>query len=118
MKKILSNKRFLRFAGLLVLAGLVFSMTDAGNVPSLVIMLGFILLTGVIYYLIYGIISILGLYGFRVKRQQLIAGYLTGIFAIVIALQSIGEMGKWDFWVLLPLAILAYFYSSLSKAKS
>jgi hypothetical protein len=52
-----------------------------------------------------------------VRRKQLVAGYLTAALAIMVALQSVGEMGGWDFWVLLPLAILAYFYSSYAHAK-
>jgi len=117
MKKLLSNRRFIKFAALLAASAVLFSFTEASRVPSLFIIIGFLLLTGVIYYIIYGLMSALALYGFRVRRKQLVAGYLTAALAIMVALQSVGEMGRWDFWVLLPLAILAYFYSSYARAK-
>lgn len=117
MKALLLNRRFIRFLAILVASIALFSLTEAGKVPSFVIIIGFLLLTGVIYYLIYGILAMLAFYGFRVKRKQLIAGYLTTAIAIMIALQSVGEMGRWDFWVLLPLAILAYFYNAYAKAR-
>lgn len=103
---------------LVVMAGFLFFGTEAGSVPSFVVMIGYLSLVGIIYYLMYAVLSISAFYGFRIKRQQLIAGYLTGIIGVVIALQSVGELGGWDFWLLLPLAVLGYFYGSFAKGNA
>lgn len=82
------------------------------------IMVGFGLLVVTIYYLVYGLVSLAGLYGLRAKRKQRLSLALTGVLGILIALQSVGELGGRDILVLLPLAMLGYLYSSYLKAVS
>lgn len=93
----------------------LFIGTDAAKASSFVIILSFILLITTIYYLIYCILGFLKLYGINIKHQKTISIYVTIASGILIALQSIGELGSRDIIVLLPLAILGYFYSSYAK---
>lgn len=113
--KLLSRVHFWRFLGLLAADVMMFSLTDAANVPSYGLIAGFILLSLTVYMLIHGFISALGfLYGLNigsVRRKRRLAGSCTGLISFVVALQSIGELSPRDIAVLLPLVILAYLYS-------
>ena len=95
--------------------GLLFSTTQVAKVSSFIVIIGFTLLTLTIYYLIRCLLSLSKLYGLKIRRQRSLAMYLTLIVGILLALQSIGELGSRDVWVLLPLAILGYGYSSYAK---
>lgn len=81
------------------------------------VMLGFILLVLTFYYLIYALLNFSGLYGIKIRRKRQAAIYATSVLGVVVALQSSGELGSRDVWVLLPLAVLGYFYSSYARNK-
>jgi hypothetical protein len=96
---------------------ILFGNTNAASVSSFMVMVGFILLILTFYYLIYGLISLSQLYGIRINRKRQAAIYATSVLGVVVALQSSGELGSRDVWVLLPLAVLGYFYSSYARNK-
>jgi len=90
-------------------------MTDAGQVPSWGIMVGFLLVVVTLYTVFRLGIRLARAYGVGVQRPRRLAWYLTGIGSGLLALQSIGELGRRDVLVVLPLAVLAYLYSSYAK---
>jgi hypothetical protein len=59
-----------------------------------------------------------GYYGIHIRNKKSLALYITLITGVVVALQSIGELGARDIWVLLPLALIGYFYSAYAKKAS
>lgn len=102
---------------LLGLSAFIFGGSDAKNVPSFLLMVGFLMLLGLLYHLSYGLLSLARLYGLKLKNQGRFALYFTGVTGLLIALQSIGELSPRDVVVLLPLAALAYIYSSYGVAQ-
>ncbi|MEK7594086.1 MAG: hypothetical protein AAB436_00390 [Patescibacteria group bacterium] len=110
MRSIARNKHVRQLICLLIADFLVFGLTDAQAVPSLMLMIGFLLLVATIYNLVGGILTLSKLYGLSIKNKRRLAASATGLIAGLIALQSIGQLNSRDIFVLLPLVILAYLY--------
>lgn len=102
--------------GLLVLDILLFTTTNATTAPSFIAIVGFILLVATVYYVIYEIAGLGRLYGLPVHHRKSLSAYLTVVSGLIIALQSIGELGSHDILVILPLALIGYLYSAYAKA--
>lgn len=96
----------------------VFTGTDAGKVTSYMLIIGFVLVSLTVFYGIYALISLSRLYGLRVRYQRTLALYSTVVIGILVALQSVGQLGVRDIWVLLPLSVLGYLYSAYARASS
>lgn len=114
--RILKSPRFWRASGLLAVDGMIFGLTDPQQVPSFLLAGGFILLAVTLYQVVLALLhaaSWYGLPGGAHRRKQ--ARVLTGLVSGLIALQSIGELGPRDVLVLLPLALIAYLYTSYGK---
>jgi hypothetical protein len=114
----LKSPRFWRVSGLLAVDGVIFGLTDPQQVPSFVLAGGFVLLMVTLYQLVLALLraaSWYGLPGGAHRRKQ--ARVLTGLMSGLIALQSIGELGPRDVFVLLPLALIAYLYTSYGKGE-
>jgi uncharacterized membrane protein YfhO len=114
--KLLTHPRIRVILILLIADSLLFSLTNPDNVPSLMLISGFLLLAATFYYLVLGLMAVAGWYGLSTpKHRRRFARLTTGVVAGVIALQSIGELSARDILVLLPLAILAYLYVSYGQ---
>jgi hypothetical protein len=109
-------KRNRRLAGLLVIDGIVFGVTNTGSAPAHILILGFVALVATFYYLFYGLLGFASLYGLAFKRKRRLAGYLTLWTGFLVALQSIGELNTRDVLVLLPLVAIGYAYSLYGKS--
>lgn len=116
--KIFSRKHLFQLAGLLVLDGIVFGLTNASSASSFVLIIGFALLAATLYNLVYSILVFVGMYGLKLKHKQRLAIYLTSMLSGIVALQSIGELGGKDILVLLPLLVIGYLYSFYGKTSS
>jgi len=114
--KLVKNKHVRKIAGLLAADGAMFGLTNARNVSSPFLMVGFLLLVVTFYYLISNLLSLTRLYGLTIKRQRRLALVITGVVSGLVALQSIGELNSLDFVVLLPLVIIGYTYGSYRPA--
>jgi hypothetical protein len=113
--KVVIRKPVWQLPSLLVVDGAVFGSTDARNVPSFMLIVGFIILVVNFYYLIRGLLVLARLYGLSFRRKYQLAGSLTGLTGCLVALQSIGELNSRDVIVLLPLVLIGYVYSFYSK---
>lgn len=118
MIKVLKHKPVRRLIVLLLLDGLLFGTTNAATVPSYMIIVGFVLLALTIYYFLYNLLTFISFYGLKIKHKHQMSLYITIVLGILIALQSTGELGSRDVWVLLPLVILGYFYSTYARSSS
>lgn len=67
-----------------------------------------------IYLITYIVLSFIKLYGLPIKRKQRLSWYITGVMSMLVALQSIGELGSKDIIVVLPLAVIGYVYINYS----
>jgi hypothetical protein len=118
MSKLLSNikiRHYLQVLGLLIIDLLFFGNTNTNKDPSFIVIIGFILLMMTIYLVVFAIISFLKLYGLPVKNKKRIAIYISALFAVLTALQSIGELTSKDVLVLLPIAVIGYLYVGYTK---
>lgn len=109
--KLVKSKHVWKFSGLLVADGAMFGLTDARNVPSLALMIGFLLLVATLYYVITNLLSLTKLYGLTIRRQRHLAVVITGVTSGLVALQSIGELNSLDVLVLVPLVVIGYAYN-------
>ncbi len=114
--KPLARKHFWKFAGLAAVDAVMFGFTNAANVPSFVLMAGFLLLSVTFYYLIRGLLAASALYGLTVRRKRRLAAVMTGSLSAMVALQSIGELNARDVLVLIPLMLIGYVYMSYGKS--
>lgn len=118
MIRLLKKPHVWRLIVLLALDALLFGSINAAEAPSAVIIAGFLLLIMTIYYLVYNLLTITGFYGIRVRHKHQASLYSTIVIGILIALQSTGELGTRDVWVLLPLVLLGYFYVTYARKSS
>lgn len=111
-----SHPLFRRLGGLIVLDTLLFGASNATEAPTWLIMLGFLALCVTSYYVVYAVIKGLAIYGLTLRRKKTLSLYITLVLALLIALQSVGELGSRDIVVLLPLSLIGYFYNTYAKA--
>lgn len=96
---------------LLLADGLLFCGTNARNVASYVVVIGFILLMATLYQLLYGLLTVMKPYGIPLKHRRRLTVSLISLASGLVALQSIGELSVRDVLVIMPLAVLVYLYS-------
>lgn len=99
-------------AGLLVVDGVIFAGTDAHQVAVWLLIVGFGLAVLTVYRLVYFGLAFLRLYGLVIKRRRRAAATLTGVIALLLALQSAGGLSPKDVLLLLPLVVIGYNYVS------
>lgn len=116
MIKFITRKPVRRLIALLAVDSVVFGSTNAGNAPSFMLIIGFVMLAVTFYYLIHGLLALARLYGLTVRRKYRLAGSLTVLISFLVALQSIGELNSLDIAVLLPLMLIGYVYSFYGAA--
>lgn len=99
---------------LLIVLGLVFfSITDPAELPPAALMLGFAILTGIVYSIVRLVAKATGMRR-RVTKVQydgLVAG-ATVLPIMLLALQSLGQLTARDTITLLVLTVAGYFYIS------
>lgn len=111
MKNHLQN-RSVRLLLLTVAAdGLFFGLTDPAKVASLWLVAGYLLAVVNLYWFFRVLVAVAGVYMKPIQRQQRhLTGVLTVTAAILLGMQSMGQLSVKDMAVLLPLVVLGYFY--------
>ncbi len=113
MKKHLKNPRLWQISGLLVADAVFFGATNPANVPSYMLVVGFVLFMATFYYLVLGMFRLGKWYGLEFSKKQIrLARIITSVVAIIVALQTTGQLSHREIFVLLPLALIAYAYMS------
>ena len=115
LTKLISRLHFWRISGLAAADILLFGTTDPGNTVSFMLIVGFLLLSATIYYLLDGILAFLKLYGLAPRNRKRVLRTSTMVVCGVLALQSMGQLSMRDLLILAPLTLLAYFYLAYSK---
>ena len=117
--KLLRHTRFWQGIALLAADTFFFSSTNPSKVVSIILMLGFLLLTATLYYLVGLALSAGRLYGLSFGRHhRRFALFATGAVAGMLALPSIGELSVRDALVLVPLALVLYIYLGYGRLKT
>ena len=113
MKKILAQSKLWQITGLIVADLLFFGTTNPANVPSYMLVVGFLLFTATFYYFVLGILRLGKWYGLGFSKKQVrMARIITAVVAGIVALQSTGQLSSREIYVLIPLAMIAYVYMS------
>ncbi|MGH7192211.1 MAG: hypothetical protein ACREJM_01615 [Candidatus Saccharimonadales bacterium] len=107
---------FWRISGLLIADLLLFGMTDPAAAPSFMLIIGFILLSATIYYLLDGLLSFMRLYGLPARHRRRVLRTAALLASGLLALQSMGQLSARDILILTPLTALLYFYVAYSKS--
>lgn len=108
---VLRSKSARWLAVTLALDIILFGFTDPAKVASIWLVAGFILAIATVYWFFRGSMLIAGVYSKAVRRQaRQLAQLLTLAAAVLIALQSMGQLSLRDVLVLVPLLVLGYAY--------
>jgi hypothetical protein len=97
---------------LLVADTVVLGGSDAKKVAAWMLIAGFGLVVATAYWLIYAALAFLRLYGLVIRRKRRLAVALSGLLAVMLALQSVGGLNPKDVLLLLPLIVIGYNYVS------
>lgn len=118
MKKHLKNPRTWQITGLIIADVVFFGVTNPANVPSYMLIVGFLLFMATFYYLVLGMFRLGKWYGLDFSKKQIrLARIITSVMAVILALQTTGQLSHRELFVLIPLAILAYAYMSYIHPK-
>ncbi len=97
---------------------LFFTMTNPNQVPSALLIVGFVLVALSIYGLLRGFLAMLVFYGLPLGgHERRLALYIGLAVALGVALQSLGELSPRDIVVLSLLSVIAYVYTSYGRGK-
>ena len=111
--KFLIRKLRHRYAGLFMADGLFFGLTNPQKVAAPWLIIGFLLMVLSFYCFVGACLRVIRQYGFIAGRSApRLARLLAGATALLIALQSTGELSSKDILILLPLSCIGYFYAS------
>jgi hypothetical protein len=100
---------------LVIIDLLFFGKTDSSNVPSFLLVIGFLLLIITAYMIVYSFLGVARLYGLPLKRKKRLSAYIIITFGLIFALQSMGELSAKDILVIIPIAVIGYIYTSYFK---
>ena len=119
----MNYKRLMRRPGSLGAALLLgdvifFGFSDPTRAPSTFFIIAFVLLAATLYMSAQGVCALLGWYGFPVKHRHRVGLVTAGGLSSLFALQSIGQLSARDIAVLLPLVVIAFFYTSYNRRLS
>jgi hypothetical protein len=108
---IYKHKKFWQIAGLFAVDGLFFGLTNPDQVPSVLLIVGFLLLIVTIYSLTHMLLSLGKFYGIDIHRKTPgLTGLITAVSGIMLALDSTGQLTSRDMAVMIPLTVIAYGY--------
>lgn len=104
---------------LLAIDAVFFTRTDAQRVTSVTLIVGFLLLSVTIYLCLRRLAAVGRLYGLSFGRhERRFALFGTGVIAVLIGLQSMGELSRRDIFLGLPLLAALYLYFSYGRGRS
>lgn len=98
---------------------LFFGITNPDSVSSLTLFSGFLLLAATLFYGTWVFLSLAARAGLRVGAHERKAGLgVAGLMALLLALQSIGQLGTRDIAVAIPFALLVYAYVTYGQSST
>ena len=105
---------------LFVLDCFFYGTLNTNKVAQVMLVAGYVLLMANLYVLVYGVTSLIRLYGIELKKRKRLSLYMSLFLGLIIAIQSIGELSAHDVFVMGLLAAFGYgyiTYVSMSKQK-
>jgi hypothetical protein len=105
------RRKHLRTIAIVLIADFgFFNFTNANKATTAQLFLGIalVLLTG--YFVVYGLLHAVNMYGFKIKGVKRTSIYTSSLIALLIALQSMGQLSIRDVIILIPLSYIVYIY--------
>lgn len=116
--KMVSHSQKWSIISLLTADIVIFGAWNPQSAPSVMLIVGFLLLTTNVYVLALAMLKMTGWYGLPLgKQRRRLARIMAGVFGGLVALQSIGELSPRDVVVLLPIVVLMYLYVSYQRGE-
>ena len=115
LTKLIRRSHFRRISGLLAADAVLFGTTDPRDTASFMLIVGFLMLSATIYYVLDGLLAVSRLYGLRLRNDKRVKKTATMLVGGLLALQSMGQLSLRDLLILAPLTALAYFYTAYSS---
>lgn len=112
----ITHRRFWQLACLLAADSLVFGDTNPDTTHSFMLIVGFLLFSISVCYVLNLLLILPGLYGFPIRHRQRLLITLTALSGSLVAMQSIGQLSARDVLVLSFLTLLLYMYTSRAKS--
>jgi len=113
------SRKLLRLAALVVVDMLFFGLINPQNTYALVVVLGFVLLVITLYVTIdLLLILVEKVITLRPMARHRLHTSLTMLLALLIAMQSIGQLTIRDMTAIVPLVLVAAFYISYQRKQS
>lgn len=113
----LKNSRQSLGIGLVVTDALFFGFTNPAKVVSPLLIVGFFLVSATLFYTVYTLLSSASEAGLSIgSRQRKAALGGVGVVALLIALQSVGQLSTHDVSVVIPFVVIAYIYLTYGQS--
>lgn len=115
--KIIHHAGFWVVLGLVALDGLFFGLTNPQQAASPLLIIGYVLAVGNWYVLLRLGSRFADLYSEAAgRRMRRLTKVLTGVVAVLLAMQSMGQLTLRDVTALGLLAVIGYFYLGYGRA--
>lgn len=112
----LNHRHVAAAVALLGLDIVFFNLTNPSTAPSGLLIVGFVLVALSLYVLLRLILAVASVYGVPMRERGRRPALFIGVgLAIVVALQSLGELSLRDVVVLLLLTVIAYVYTTYGR---
>lgn len=115
-------RKLVRFRAVILLMGidgLFFSALNPNSSSSFIIITGCIVLAASLYVLCSGAMSLFARIGIvRQASARRLSIFLALFLAVIVLMQSIGQLSVRDIFALVPFACVLYLYSSYASTKT
>ncbi|HET6924587.1 MAG TPA: hypothetical protein VFH39_02045 [Candidatus Saccharimonadales bacterium] len=108
-----------QLAGLAVLDAAFFGFINPTNAYAVVVMIGFLLLVATLYVVVDLLLALAErIVTFRPTTRYRLRLSITAFLALLIAMQSIGQLTVKDMAAIIPLVLVAAFYASYQRKQA
>lgn len=101
--------------GLIIIDGLFFGLTNPNNIASVLLIVGFALVSLTLYWLLYNLQKVASLYVPWVTSQKYLSLSAALVVALLLALQSVGQLTPRDALLVTIASTILYAYLSYSQ---
>jgi hypothetical protein len=119
IKKLLGLHKYWYLIGLLVVDGFFFGLTNPNSVSSQFLVIGYLFIILSIYALLRAFSQFIGIYSAAAQQTaRRMARLLSILAAILLGMQSVGQLSPKDVMALIPLVAVAYIYLAYARRQA
>ncbi len=111
-----ARRQFIRWTGLLIASFLVLVLTSPRSVPSLLLIVGFIALGGILYAILQIVLAVSGIHShLSAAARRSIVMLVVVLPVLLVIMQSIGQLSVRDVLTLGSLFAIGVFYVARAR---